>query len=214
VAEYAVSQQDAPMVLATVNLGAGSSNNERPFRNPDTFTKLLNSISVEIESDHIILKDGVYLSAFSAGYGAVRAILNVPKHLDRVNGILLLDGLHTGYIPDGTPLAEGGSLEAPPLDVFLDFAQLAINSEKTFIFNHSSVFPGTFASTTECADYLVEQLGLERHPILKPGPLGMQQVGETIKGKLIINAFAGNSAPDHVDHFHALYHFLGLMIEH
>ena len=24
-------------------------------------------------------------------------------------------------------------------------------------------------------------------------------------------AFAGNTAPDHVDHFHALYHFLHLL---
>jgi hypothetical protein len=213
VAEYAVGQQAQPMVLATINLGGGSSNNERPFLSPDTFTNLLEAISAMAKPNKIILEDGVYLSAFSAGYGAVRAILKEKEHVDKVNGILLLDGLHTGYVPDGLPLAQGGKLEIPPLLDFLSFARLAIEGEKKFIFNHSSVFPGTFASTTECADFLIDALALERAPVLRQGPLGMQQVGETVKGKLMINAFAGNSAPDHVDHFHVLYHYLSILIE-
>ncbi len=35
----------------------------------------------------------------------------------------------------------------------------------------------------------------------------MQQLSDAQRGKLRIMGFAGNSAPDHVDHLHALSHF-------
>ncbi|MEQ9287353.1 MAG: hypothetical protein RIG77_10620 [Cyclobacteriaceae bacterium] len=66
-------------------------------------------------------------------------------------------------------------------------------------------------STTECADYLIRELGLKRNPVLRQGPNGMQQVGETTQGRLHILAFAGNTAPDHVDHLHGLSFFIGLL---
>ncbi len=192
---------------------AGSANNEKPFLDSAAFDRLLEAVYAKAEKNRYFIKEQVYLSAFSAGYGAIRAILQEQNNWKRIEGILLLDGLHTGYLPDGLPVAEGGALETPPLRPFLDFAGLALEGEKKFIFNHSEIFPGTFASTTECADFLISELGLERNPVLKAGPLGMQQVGETIKGKLMINAFAGNSAPDHVDHYHALFHFLPILAE-
>ena len=213
VAEYAVSRQSHSSVLATVNLGSGSSKNEKPFLDSNAFDHLLAAIYAKASENNILLRQKVFLSAFSAGYGAIRAIIKEKDNWKRIEGILLLDGLHTGYLPDGMPIAEGGKLELPPLQDFLEFARLAVKGEKRFIFNHSEVFPGTFASTTECADYLIDELGMKRSPVLKSGPLGMQQVAETIKGGLMINAFAGNTAPDHVDHYHAMYYFLGMLAD-
>ena len=137
----------------------------------------------------------------------MRALLR--HHPDAIDGVLLLDGLHTGYAPEGTPLADGGCLEKSGLDSFLALAQRAIAGERSFLFTHSEVFPGTFASTTECADHLIGELGLRRTPVLCWGPLGMQQLSEVRQGRLAILGFAGNTAPDHVDHLHALFHFLG-----
>jgi hypothetical protein len=74
---------------------------------------------------------------------------------------------------------------------------------------HSEIFPGTFASTTETADYLLQKLELKRQAVLKWGPMQTQQLSETIKGGLHVAGFAGNSAPDHVDLLHALPEFLG-----
>ena len=82
---------------------------------------------------------------------------------------------------------------------------------KTFVFAHSEVFPGTYASTTECTDALADVLGLKPRAVLKWGPLGMQQVSEVRAGRLRILGFAGNSAPDHTDHFHALGSWLKLV---
>ena len=88
-----------------------------------------------------------------------------------------------------------------------------MNGEKKMLITHSSVFPGTFASTTECTEYLLKNLDLIRKPVLRYGAVGMQQVGETTSGNLLILSYAGNSAPDHVDHLHALRYFLERTID-
>jgi hypothetical protein len=69
---------------------------------------------------------------------------------------------------------------------------------------HSEVYPGTYASTTETADGLLRRAGLPRQPSLKPGPIGMQQLSETALGQFRVTGYAGNSAPDHMDHLYAL----------
>jgi len=202
VAEYAVHVASLPHALAVVNLGAGSGVYERPFSAAGLFAELLSTIKNRVTAKII----RVHFSAFSAGYGAVRAILRQDS--DAADGVILLDGLHANYDPDCVPLAEGGQVDPSGLDPFLVLAQRAIAGEQRFLFTHSCLFPGTYASTTECADYLIRTLELERTPLLRWGVLGMQQLAETSEGHLSIMAFAGNTAPDHVDHFHALYHFL------
>ena len=194
-------------VLVTLNLGSGSSKYEKPLQNVGVFDELVNSIENSL-IEHKVNINNIILSGFSAGYGAIRAILTNKRNYTRVAGVLLLDGLHTDYIPKGQVLSQGGELNVSKLQPFLDFAALAANGDKKFIFTHSSIFPGTFASTTECADYLISELKLSRRPELAQGPLGMQQVGMTEIGRLRILAFAGNTAPDHIDHLHGFYYFL------
>jgi hypothetical protein len=144
------------------------------------------------------------LAGFSAGYGAIRAILRAPALAARVDGVLLLDGLHTGYLPDRTPLAEGGAVDTVPLLPFLAYARRAVAGEVALFVSHSEVFPGTFASTTECAAWLLARAGVPRQPVLAWGPVGMQQTSVARRGRLEVRGFAGNSAPDHLDHLHAL----------
>ena len=191
-------------MVAVVNLGQGGGIYEKAFADPGTFTKLVRAIRPPgAAALHI------YLSGFSAGYGAIRAILR--QHADEIDGVLLLDGLHTSYVPDRKPLAEGGKLDPSNLEPFLAFARRAVAGEKSFVITHSEIFPGTFASTTETTDYLIAQLGLKRAPVVKWGPGGMQQLSEVRAGRLLIIGFAGNSAPDHVDHFHGMPYFLMLL---
>ena len=180
---------DRPLVVAVVNVGQGGGAYDQAFSNPAALGAILAQIRSRFEFKR------VYLSGFSAGYGAVRAILRTQPEL--IDGILLLDGLHTSYVGDR-------KVDAAAMQPFLDFAK----SGKRFVFSHSEIFPGTFASTTETADWLVQQLGLKRTPVLKWGPRGMQQLSEVRSGNLLIMGFAGNSAPDHVDQFHSMPEFL------
>jgi hypothetical protein len=84
--------------------------------------------------------------------------------------------------------------------------------KKRFLITHSEIFPGTFASTTETADWLLDELRLARTAVLKWGPRGMQQLSEASSGGFELLGFAGNSAPDHVDHFHALPEMLARLL--
>lgn len=195
-----------PVVVVSVNLGAGSSVYGRPFADAATFDRLVASIEAA-SGKHFVHR---YLVGFSAGYGAIRAILR--GHYDQIDGVLLLDGLHTSYIPENKPLAAGGKLDASGLDVFQRFAGDAIAGRKRLVITHSEIFPGTFASTTETTDWLLASVGLKRTPVVAWGPHGMQQLSEVHSGSFTLLGFAGNSAPDHLDHLHTVGHFLRLLL--
>lgn len=195
--------------LITVNLGAGSSVYRRPFEQPELFQRLLAEAGEELK-----LKRGwssITLTGFSAGYGAVREILRQPQNFPLVNNLLLLDGMHTSYQPEGKLLSDGGRIDSSGLDSFVNFAAAAVAGKKIFVFTHSEIFPGAYASTTECADYLLAQLNLKSHPRLRQGPMGMQQLSAVDAGGFHLRGYAGNSAPDHVDHLQAMPEWFRLL---
>jgi len=195
--------------LITVQLGAGSSAYRRPFEQTELFQSLMDEASRELALKHGW--SSITLTGFSAGYGAVREILREQKYFALVNSVLLLDGMHTSYSPEGKLLADGGALDPTGLDSFVKFASEAIAGRKVFVFTHSEIFPGSYASTTECADYLLAQLNLQRHAQLGQGPIGMQQLSTVDAGGLHVRGYAGNSAPDHIDHLHAMPAWFSLL---
>lgn len=212
---HAVALAGSPYVLAVVNLGAGSSAYERPLSDSTAWNNLLKRIREEssARTGGRVHLGRVIVSAFSAGYGGVRALLSDESVAASINGVILLDGLHTSYLPERTVLAEGGVLDTAKLVPFLRYARRAVAGETKMLITHSEIFPGTFASTTETTDWLISSLGLTRTPVLKWGPSGMQQISEVKRGGLAIMGFAGNTGPDHIDHLHGLVGFLG-NIEH
>jgi len=208
--EQAVADLDDRTVAAVVNVGVGSSAYHRAFADPAAFDSLLAGVTREVSAvtGKAARVGRLTLVGYSAGHGAVRAILREPRHFAKVDAVLLLDGMHTSYVPEGTVLAAGGALDTTNLVAFADFARAAVRGEKQFLVTHSEIFPGTFASTTETADWLLHALGLHRTPVLRWGPRGMQQLSEVRAGRFELLGFAGNSAPDHVDQLHAMPVFL------
>jgi hypothetical protein len=204
--EQAVARTGDHTVAAVVNIGAGSGAYHRAFADPAAFDSLLAGVTRELSAAkgntaHI---GRVTLVGFSAGHGAVRAILREPRHFARVCAVLLLDGMHTSYVPEGTLLAAGGALDTTNLAAFADFARAAVRGEKRFVVTHTEIFPGTFASTTETADWLLGALGLRKTAVLRWGPRGTQQLSEVRAGRFELLGFAGNSGPDHIDQLHAM----------
>ena len=216
VAAYAAEKYKPGLIAVSVNLGSGSAAYARPFQNDTVFKKLVAAIqdAVDERLGHPVVPRRIFLSGFSAGYGAIRSILSEPGNFERVNAVLLLDGLHASYIPERKVLAEGGLVDTASLAPFLEFARKAAQpaTGKRLLFTHSEIFPGTFVSTTEAADYLLQQLKLKARPVLKQGPVGMQQISEARRGNFQVLGFAGNTAPDHVDHFHGLSYFLSRLL--
>jgi hypothetical protein len=192
--------------VVAVQLGSGSSVYAKPFADAKAFSELLD----EAEAKAGRKFGPVGLTAWSAGYGAVRAVLRVAEHYDRVEFVLLLDGLHAGYV-GGKPGPKESTLVAEDLAIFVKLAQDAVAGKKRFVLTHTEIFPGTFASTTETADHLLGQLHLKRRPVLRWGPLGTQILCEVKQGRFHLLGFAGNSAPDHVDLLHALPELLSVV---
>jgi hypothetical protein len=153
----------------------------------------------------------VNLTAWSAGYGAVRTILRDKANLDRVDGVSLLDGIHASYSPEGKPLANGGTVNATDLDSFLEFARLAVAGKKTFVITHSQIFPATYASTTECTNFLLGALNLARTMAPRDGPMSMHQLTAVDAGHFHVRGYSGETAPDHIDHIHAMSEWLQLL---
>jgi len=187
--------------VITVQIGSGSGVYAKPFADSAAFGELLK----EAEERAGRKFNSVGLTAWSAGYGAVREILT--NHYDRIQSVLLLDGLHCSYV-DSKPGPAESALETEDLAVFLRLAREALTGKKHFTITHTEIFPGTFASTTETADYLLKTLGIRRRPVLRWGPMGTQVLSDTKKAGFRILGFAGNSAPDHVDLLHSLPEFM------
>jgi len=213
--EQSVAELGDRTVTAVVNLGAGSGTYDRAFADPTTFDSLLSGVTREVSAaaGRVERIGRLTLVGFSAGHGAVRAILREPRHFARVDAVLLLDGMHTSYIPEGVVLANGGAMDTTNLVAFTNFARAAMRGEKRFLVTHSEIFPGTFASTTETADWMLRALGLRRTPVLRWGPRGMQQLSEVHSGKLEVLGFAGNSAPDHVDQLQSMPELLARLLK-
>jgi hypothetical protein len=194
-----VAAARVPVAVIAAQLGNGSATYGKPFADAAAFSDLLQEAENKAGRSFAPL----VLSGWSAGYGAIRAILKVPEHYRRVQSVLLLDGLHSGYV-GGKPGPKESQLVADDLAVFVQLARDAVAGNKQFVLTHTEIYPGTFASTTETADYLLRQLELKRQPVLRWGPMGTQILCEVRQGRFHLLGFAGNSAPDHVDLLHAL----------
>jgi hypothetical protein len=200
--EVAAAQQ-RNMAVIPIQAGAGSATYTKLFADPARFPRLI----AEAEAKSGLKFSEIDLGGWSAGCGALRQILGDPASYDRVSRVLCIDGVHTGYV-NGTPGPEESKIETDNLQVWLRLGRDAMAGKKRLIVTHSEIFPGTFASTTETADYLLREWGLAAHPVVQWGPMKTQMLSEVRMGGLLVVGFAGNSAPDHVDQFHSLPEYL------
>ncbi len=207
--EYHVAKHFPRAALITVNLGSGSRVYGTPFGQAEMFQNLIDEASKVLGA-----KKGwssITLVGFSAGYGAVRAILRHDPYFRQVNNVLLLDGFHASYVPEGKRLSDGGIIKEDDLDSYIKFAREAVAGRKSFLISHSEIFPATYASTTECVDYLLTTLGIKRTTKLKSGPVGMQQLSEVNFKGFHIRGYAGNTGEDHGDQLQAMPEWLKLL---
>jgi len=194
--------RDKVAVIA-VQAGVGSSTYVRLFEDPKRFLALLE----DAQSTAKVRFNRVYLGGWSAGCGAVRQILRTPESYARVTGVLVIDGMHTDYA-GGRSASPEPNLNDENLNMWVHLGKDAVAGKKRALVTHTEIFPGSYASTTETSDWLVEELKLKLKPVLKWAPVGTQQISEAKAGRFRIMGFAGNSAPDHIDQLHSLPVFL------
>lgn len=152
----------------------------------------------------------ITVGGWSAGCQGIRAMLRHDSAVKRIDRVLMIDGIHTTYT-DGKPGPLESKIDTGALQSIAAFSRGALAGRKQMLITHSEIFPGTFASTTETADWLLGELGLKRRAVLAWGPMKTQQLSEAKSGSFLLMGLAGNSAPDHVDQLHALADWLGII---
>ncbi len=190
------------VALVGIDLGIGSAAYDQPFMSSTLlFDELRRSVEKALRAEsnrpdaHI---RHLALSAWSAGYGAVNAILrhSGPGPIDAV---VLLDGFHSGYLP----VDNNHRIDAQHVAPLTDYARLATRGERFFFLTHSQIGTEGYASTTEMSDMLLRQLGLQR-TAGEPSndPLGLRSYVDVESFHL--RGFGGVDERAHCDHLRHL----------
>ena len=180
--------------IAAVDLGAGSGAYERPFSKPEVFLNLLGDVEKAV-AKHTKNKRAhvrrLGLTGWSAGYGAIRAILR-QKASKRVDAVVLIDGLHSNYSN-----ASRSELRHYQLKPFVRFAKYAAQGERFMFVSHSSIVPPGYASTTETAHYLAKKLGvMVSRSSAKDSPL-LWRYQQAKSGGFLMRGYLGEGKVDH-----------------
>jgi hypothetical protein len=202
--ESNVERSRVNAIVATVNVGVGSGPYENVFKEKWTFPNLLKLIDKQVK------KSGrargarlgrLALSAWSAGYGSVSAILRVPSNAKRVDAVMLADGLHTDFVRHSHTKVDDG-----PLQKYAAIAEQAKRGEKMFALTHSSItIPRKeYASTTETIGELLKLVDVAKEPTVADGPRGMSETYESHAGDFHVKGFEGTGVKNHIDHIWAM----------
>jgi hypothetical protein len=185
-------------VVATINLGVGSGPYENAFKDRSSFPRLVQTIEKEVAKSG--RADGAHLgrialSAWSAGYGSVSAILRVPSNVSRIDALLLADGLHSDYADERHHIVDDHLLAK-----YAKVATSAINGDKLFALTHSSIVTTGYPNTTETIGELLKLVGVAKEPMVADGPRGMLEIYESHRGDFHVKGFLGTTVKDHIDH--------------
>ncbi|HLV21620.1 MAG TPA: hypothetical protein VKZ49_12085 [Polyangiaceae bacterium] len=190
-------------VFVVLNLGNGSGAYEDRFAGPAAFDGLLAAVDARVK-EHCHLEqpaaDRIALSAWSAGYGAIWKILARERDAQRIDAVLLADGLHAGFEP-----GHRGQVNGLQMQPFTLFSYEAAAGERLMAITHSHIVPPGYASTTQTADHLLYANGLERQTVsLAYSRKGMVATSRAERGGFFVEGFEGQDARAHCDHLYGL----------
>ena len=183
-------------VVVSVNLGLASDAYSNAFRAAGTFDALLERTQAAMAKTARApgaRLGRIALSAWSAGFAAVGAILKQPGVADRVDAVLLADGPHANYIAPHR--VNDGAIEK-----WAHFAEAAMHGDKLFALTHSSIPTTGYPSTTETIGELLKLTQVDKVPTQAVGPRGMHALYESHRGDFHVEGFEGQAAKDHIDH--------------
>lgn len=194
----AIDEAGLHAVVGIWNLGPSSNEYAARFTGPTGLGLVLEQVSYLVDracpaTRHTPRR--VALSAWSAGYAAVQALVADPVQAARVDAVLLADGMHSS-------LPHPRSRQLPPraLEPLVRFARHAVAGEKLMVVTHSSVPTYDYASTTESSDFLLHELSLTRAPADANSIAGMMPRTRVSAGHFLLLGFAGGDEAAHAQH--------------
>lgn len=188
--------------LVSIFLGSGSARYRAPFTDPTRFPALIERIEQELaqRSNHPVPLDQIDVSSFSAGYGAVRELVGQPFATSRIQRIVLSDSLYAG-LTQGADGTTPRVVQPDQIRCWAPFARQAIAGTRTFVLTVSRIHTPAYASTPECANALVHELGLDHRwhvPAPAPGPWPLLRHCDA--GNFHVWCYDGTEADAHLVH--------------
>jgi hypothetical protein len=188
---WRTSRLDA--IVVSVTLGMFSAPYDRKLKDEARFGRwideVLTSVAEERRSGPLRLRR-LGIVSFSAGFGAVGRIL--PREAERIDALVLLDGLHTYF--DKSKRPDPGGIEA-----YVKFANEAKAGRKVMVVTHSSIKPIGYPSTTATTAVLLEQIGVEKRPD-REVVHDAQRLYRADAGAFHAFGYEGHTAKDHMKH--------------
>jgi hypothetical protein len=203
-------------VVYIENLGVGSGAYEDKYAAPGAFDRTLASVEAAAEKRGLrgARARRVALSSWSAGYGALSKILDVKKQRERVDAVLVLDGIHAAFTDP-----RRREIDRLRIEPFLRFSEEAAHGVKLLSITHSDIDTVEYASTTETANALLREVDAQREPsdpeLTSPPDVNLQaavgvvaksskqllkQTSEARLGQLHVRGYVGKTAEHHMAH--------------
>lgn len=191
--------------VVSINLGSVPSRYGKWYRSPRALDRIL------AKTHRLVMASGraprgarigrVALSAWSAGFGAVGAIMKHEKARARVDAVLLADGLHAPYLDKRRHVIEESSLAK-----YVRLSEEAARGEKLFVLTHSSIPTYGYANVTETVGTVLRLASVEFEKDAPPpwAPRNMRPLYQVNKGDFHVIGYDGRSARDHIDHIWAM----------
>ncbi|MBN9503590.1 MAG: hypothetical protein BGO01_16605 [Armatimonadetes bacterium 55-13] len=182
--------------LIAVYVGEGSTVYRNAFEDPAAWTRLLAVASAELGASI----NRVDVTSFSAGYGAVRELLQQPDPFRLIRRVVLADSMYASFTSDAdhTPLKT-------QIDPYVAFAEAAVRGEKDFVVTFSQVPTEAYANSAACAAALVARVGGSLVPVEK-GSLPATQdehfplLSRFDQGNFHVWGYGGVDAQAHMTH--------------
>ncbi len=188
--------------IVSVNLGVQSNKYAWSFATPAQFEKLLATADKLVQASGRANKAKVgriALSAWSAGFASVSAILKQEDARARIDAVMLADGLHAAYSdPKKHTIDERG------LGKYAQLSQEASRGEKLFVLTHSSIETYGYANVTETVGTVLRLASFDKAAPPTSSPRKMQAIYQVNRGDFHVTGYQGKGVNDHIDHIWAM----------
>jgi len=200
-------------VIASVNLGVGSDPYGGAFRAKGSWEKLLADVEQAVaESGRASgAKLGrIGLSAWSAGFASVKAVIDDEERRDHIDAIVIADGLFTSWANKDKKIPNLRSLDA-----LIAFAKRALAGERLLGLTNSRVPTFTYPTTEETTLSLLGTLSVPTAaPASSVGPRkGMFPTYEVHQAGFHVWGYDGDKAGDHIAQIRVMGDLLFPLIE-
>ncbi len=193
--EYQRANYKLPIL--NFNLGQGSTVYSKPFIEIGTLQPFLAESEKHLKTKITDLN----FTSFSAGFGAVRNLIQDTEILSRLKTVIQCDSIYGSLDPS---IGDKRSVLPEHVNIWQPLITRAINRKSTVIFTTTQITPETYAGSWEVVQAIVEKNGGTMKPADPNTSASKDQIYPLLrtfdKGNLHIWSYEGTDAMAHMTH--------------